>query len=299
MSKLPRLTNIYSKVKEDNGGRDYTLLAIEATSPFTYQLGRPDPMRYQVKVTGLANMYTGPLAVQDGILREVTITVKPEESQVLFEVWLEAPAEATVSFTEGLPSRLTLLLSRLPLREFYCGKRVVLDPGHGGADRGHRGPVNLWEKDVVWKTAQEFSRQLRRLGAEVILTRAEGENPPWEERAGKGEGADLFISLHTHGEGDRKVRGAAVLYPPGSREMEILARAVLERIVSKTKVPGRGIFPAAELGKVKGCPALAIETVTITNWVDEGILRNPYFHRKLALAVLAGFFCTYGEKRGK
>lgn len=297
MSKVPRLTNIYSRLQEDGEGRNCTLLALEATSPFAYELYRPDPMRYEVRVKGLANMFTGPLVVQDGIIRDVAITPRATEGLVILEVRLEAPTDATVSFTEGLPSRLVIFFDRSPVKDFFYGKRVVLDPGHGGAEGGHRGPVNLWEKDVVWKTAREFSRQLESLGAEAVFTRTEGENPSWEERAEKGRGADFFISLHTHGERDRKVRGAAVLYPPGSAEMEALARSILERIVIKTRVPGRGVFPAAELGKVKGCPALAIETVTITNWVDEGVLRNPYFHRKLALAVLTGLFCAYKKER--
>lgn len=298
MGKIPRLTNIYSKVKEEKDGQDYTLVVIEATAPFSYELFRPDPIRYQIKTTALANMYTGPLSVGDGIVKEVIIKESPSEKQVIFEIYLEVPTEAAMVFHEGLPSRLTLQLSRLPMKNFYRGKRVALDPGHGGMDGGHRGPVNLWEKDVVWVTAQEFYRQLKRFGAEVIFTRSKEENPPWEERVKKGDGANLFLSLHTHGERDRKVRGAAVLYPPSSQEMELLARTVLDRIVAKTKVPKRGVFPSTELEMLKGCPALTIETVTITNWVDEGILRNPYFHRKLALAVLASFFCISEEKRG-
>ncbi|ACX52041.1 cell wall hydrolase/autolysin [Ammonifex degensii KC4] len=287
MEEVARITNIHSKVQE--GAEDESWVVVEATAPVVWELFRPEPLVYCLKVKGRANMYTGPLSVRDGIVREVTIGVEGE--WLMFLVRLEAPAEVKAELrVEKLPVRLLLRFSRSCWRNFFRGKCIVVDPGHGGTDGGHRGPVDLWEKDVVWVTAQEFKRQLERLGAKVRLTRSREENPSWAERARLGEGADLFLSLHTHGEADRRVRGAAVLYNPTFPQGELLAQAMLEEITAKTKVPGRGVFSSLELALLNGRPAFTIETVTITNWVDEGILRNPYFHRKLVLATLSSFF---------
>ncbi|WP_165847722.1 N-acetylmuramoyl-L-alanine amidase family protein [Ammonifex thiophilus] len=287
MEEISRITNIYSKIQE--GTEDESWVIIEATAPLVWELLRPEPLVYCLKVKGRANMYTGPLAVRDGVVREVSINT--EREGLSFFVRLEAPAEAKVELQTGkLPVRLILRLNRSCWRDFFRDRHIVIDPGHGGTDGGHRGPVDLWEKDVVWVTAQEFKRQLERLGARVSLTRSREENPSWVERVRLGEKADLFLSLHTHGEADRRVRGAAVLYNPTFPQGERLAQTMLEEITAKTKVPGRGVFPSSELTLLDRRPAFTIEMVTITNWVDEGLLRNPYFHRKLVLATLSSFF---------
>ncbi|MBC7326012.1 MAG: N-acetylmuramoyl-L-alanine amidase, partial [Moorella sp. (in: Bacteria)] len=165
-------------------------------------------------------------------------------------------------------------------------KKVVLDPGHGGSDGGWRGPVNLWERDMAWKTALELGRFLTEFKARVFWTRQEDENPSWQDRLGKAT-RDIFcfISVHQFGSPDAGQRGTAVLYNPAAPGNEELAARVLERIVARVKTPARGIKADEELARLGKVPGLRIEPVAITNWVDEGLLRNPYFHQKVALAT--------------
>ncbi|SMB91570.1 N-acetylmuramoyl-L-alanine amidase [Thermanaeromonas toyohensis ToBE] len=290
MEELPRFTNIFSRLQIQEEGEDESLIVVEATGPFPFELVAEDPYLYRLKARGKLNMFAGPLEVRDGIVRQVFIQ-EEGAGEVSFLIHLEVPAEGFATAQGGLPARAIVHISRRPMREFYQGRRVVIDPGHGGPDAGYRGPVNLWGKDVVWTTAQEFATALKHLGVEVVITREGEENPSWEERIKKaGPGTALFLSIHTHGSMDRKVRGAAVRYNPRVKGGEVLGRMVLEAITSKTKVPGRGIEPCHELADLGEIPALLLETVTITNWVDEGILRNPYFHRKLTLATLSAFY---------
>ncbi len=51
------------------------------------------------------------------------------------------------------------------------GRKVMIDPGHGGRDPGAVGLGGTREKDVVLETSLEMARQLREWGAEVKLTR--------------------------------------------------------------------------------------------------------------------------------
>lgn len=289
MQGLPRFTNIFSRVQSE-GGEEESLVVIEATGSFPFELVAEGPCLYRLKVRGKLNMFPGPLEVQDGIIKQVAIHEEgPAEASFL--IHLEVPSEGFTTVQEGLPTRVEVHISRKPIKEFYQGRLLVIDPGHGGADAGYRGPVNLWEKDMVWTAAQEFAKILKHLGAEVVITREREENPSWEERVKKaGPETALFLSLHTHGSTDEKVRGAAVKYNPRAKGGEVLARMVLEAITSKTKVPGRGVEPCRELAELGEIPGLLVEMVTITNWVDEGILRNPYFYRKLAQATLSAFY---------
>jgi N-acetylmuramoyl-L-alanine amidase len=82
---------------------------------------------------------------------------------------------------------------------------VVIDPGHGGADRG-ASYGNLFEKDIVLKVAKEAAAILRRQGYQVRLTRDKDIQVGFAERANLAAQADVFISLHTAG---------SPLAPPG------------------------------------------------------------------------------------
>src|SRR6185312_8960502 len=51
------------------------------------------------------------------------------------------------------------------------GRRILLDPGHGGRWAGSRGVENTREADVNLRVALELAPLLRRGGATVFLTR--------------------------------------------------------------------------------------------------------------------------------
>ncbi len=77
---------------------------------------------------------------------------------------------------------------------------VVLDPGHGGEDRGSPGLYGLWEGEVALDLARRVKAALAGFlpSLRVRLTRDADVHIPLEERAGMANalGADLFVSLH-------------------------------------------------------------------------------------------------------
>ncbi|KYH32096.1 N-acetylmuramoyl-L-alanine amidase LytC precursor [Moorella mulderi DSM 14980] len=278
-----RLTNFYSKVTLE-GEEQFSTVTIEATAPPPVIIDYPEPGSCRVTLRALLNMYPGPLYIQDGILREVT--VEPGEGQVTFHITLDEDVRAMLTGVEGIPYRIVLRFSRRPLQEFYRDRVIIIDPGHGGTDGGWRGPVNLWERDMAWKTAQELVRVLEGFKARVIWTRQAEENPSWQERLRKvTPDTFCFISVHEHGAADTSQRGTAVLYNPVVPGNEELAAKVLERIVARVNTPARGVKADEELARLGEIPGIKLEPVAITNWVDEGLLRNPYFHQKVALAT--------------
>jgi N-acetylmuramoyl-L-alanine amidase len=81
------------------------------------------------------------------------------------------------------------------------GQRLVLiDPGHGGTDRGVTGASGLAEKDLTLALAGKLVRLMGGEGGapKALLTReADFEEPLWARSALAGIfGADLFVSLH-------------------------------------------------------------------------------------------------------
>ena len=91
---------------------------------------------------------------------------------------------------------------------------VVIDPGHGGKDRGTAGPGGRREKDIALAVARQLARELRAdEELEVYMTRDRDEFVPLWERGEqatlwKGERPGVFISIHAnYSTRDASIRG--------------------------------------------------------------------------------------------
>jgi N-acetylmuramoyl-L-alanine amidase len=92
-------------------------------------------------------------------------------------------------------------------------KTVIIDPGHGGRDKGIAIGPDLWEKDITLVIAQKLSEALRRrLGVRVVLTRTGNDNLSPVERAtlANSTRADLLISLHLNNSFSSSTQGFEV-----------------------------------------------------------------------------------------
>lgn len=75
---------------------------------------------------------------------------------------------------------------------------AVIDPGHGGEQKGAVTASGLREKNLTLQISRRLARRLTKLGGRVILTRQGDETVPLAQRAAlaNAEGADLFLSIH-------------------------------------------------------------------------------------------------------
>ncbi|MDQ3068447.1 MAG: N-acetylmuramoyl-L-alanine amidase [Acidobacteriota bacterium] len=92
-------------------------------------------------------------------------------------------------------------------------RTIVIDPGHGGDDRGARGAGGTLEKDVTLKIAYRLKAALESsLGVRVLLTRDGDRTMRADERASLANNnkADLFISLHANAAASAGPSGAEV-----------------------------------------------------------------------------------------
>jgi N-acetylmuramoyl-L-alanine amidase len=93
-------------------------------------------------------------------------------------------------------------------------RTIVIDPGHGGADVGVRGPGGTEEKAFVLELARRVKAAIEsRIGLRVLLTRDADEVVPVDRRTSLANNnkADLFISLHANASTHAEARGAQVL----------------------------------------------------------------------------------------
>lgn len=163
--------------------------------------------------------------------------------------------------------------------------RVVIDPGHGGADDGNRGAGGLFEKDLALDVARRLGDLIeQRLGAEVIYTRTADTFVPLESRiaVANEKKADLFLSIHANSSpSDPRMKGNEVYYLNFTRSKEALEVAARENAGSE-----RSVFDLREL----------IQKITVQNKAEES--RELAEHIQAALYPLSRRNSFEGPNRG-
>ena len=117
--------------------------------------------------------------------------------------------------------------------------RVVIDPGHGGHDKGSIGPDGLLEKELVLDVAQRLGKLIEeRLGSEVIYTRNDDTFIPLESRTemANENKADLFLSIHANSSPFPGVSGIETYYLNFSSTREAMDLASRENAGSQKSI---------------------------------------------------------------
>lgn len=295
--EVARLTNIWSKVRSRRD-RPVSSIVIESIPACRYQIIPNGPNEITLMLNNaVPNMFCETIAVHDGLVEE--ISVQPGNDMCLtVRITLTNEASYEIINEEGIPSRIYLNVDRSSLAKIFRGRIIILDPGHGGSDLGRKGPVDLLEKDVVLTMAESLKEKLTEAGAQVFLTRQGDQQIPPEQRFGlaKEKKAHLLISLHTNYYKDDSVSGLAVNFNPASPDSLPLAKIIATELARKIKRNVLEIAPEHELSSLGDIPGLKVKPVTLSNWVEEGLLRNPTLYDKIATAILNGlrrYFSNY------
>lgn len=188
---------------------------------------------------------------------------------------------------------------------------IVIDPGHYGAYNKGVCP-GYYEGYAMLKLSKYLAEELRKRGANVLLTRTtDSENPSLEERGMMGAGADLFISMHSDASENSSVRGVTSYYSiqqPDSRPFaDNIGMAAANAMGNQFRgsltltYPGNpaldyfGVLRAAVRAGAKN--AFLIEHGYHTNPEDCAILNSDAGLRRIAQAeadVIAFYFALTG-----
>lgn len=175
------------------------------------------------------------------------------------------------------------------------GKRIVIDPGHGGPDRGV--VVDGYaEADLAFDLAARLEGRLAAAGMRVFLTRgpASGAVSDRERVALANEvGADLFISLHVDGHKNPDASGVATYHfgttsGVSSTVGERLAGLVQREIVARTgMLDGRTHGKVWDLLRLTRMPAVRVEVGYLTSPDDRARLIDPQFRELVIESIMA------------
>jgi len=92
--------------------------------------------------------------------------------------------------------------------------RIVVDPGHGGADNGAPGfNPNYQEKHINWAIAKKLASELENKGADVLLLNTINTTMDMDTRLAKAQAfnAQVYISVH-HNSASSSATGTEVYY---------------------------------------------------------------------------------------
>lgn len=182
-----------------------------------------------------------------------------------------------------------------------AGKKICIDPGHGGKDPGASGPTGLKEKDVNLDISLRLQKDLVELGATVVMTRSKdtqvgkpGSTSSQElqarcDVANKAK-ADVFVCVHNNALTDPKKSGMEVyiVRQAGTRTKR-LAGTVYDHLKSSLQTKPNGILEAGfYVLKYTKMPAVLTEIAYMSNPQEEALLKTADFKEKAAQAIADG-----------
>jgi N-acetylmuramoyl-L-alanine amidase len=173
------------------------------------------------------------------------------------------------------------------------GKRIVIDPGHGGHDRG-ASVTGIHEADLMYDLARLLEGRMVATGMEALLTRGPGQCPDEAARAhfANEEGADLFLSLHSDGNASPLAQGLATfhfgtVHGTSSTLGETLAGFIQRELAVRTRMLNCGTHPKTwDVLRLTRCPAVRVEVGYVTNAEDRARLSDPGFRDLVAEGIV-------------
>lgn len=191
-------------------------------------------------------------------------------------------------------------------------RTILIDPGHGGRDRGAAGPGNILEKNITLLLAGKVARTLQKQGYRVFLTRISDCYLTLRQRTdmAKNLHADLFVSIHCNAVNNQAIRGIETfaLTPGGAAsasgkqrtraagsgnafdpENYRLAYEVQRNLLRATGAKDRGV-KHANLFVLRNahCPAVLIETGFVTHPGEGLLLAKSAYQDRLARGIVSG-----------
>jgi N-acetylmuramoyl-L-alanine amidase len=173
------------------------------------------------------------------------------------------------------------------------GKRIVVDAGHGGPDRGVVS-AGIAEADLMWDLARRLVGRMAATGMDAMLSRQEHTCPSEPERAAfaNDAGADLVLSLHTDADRSMYAQGLATFHfgsGTGSTSTvgEALAGLIQRELLIRTAMQDcRTQARTWELLRLTRMPAVRVEVGYLSNMGDLRRLMDPVFRDVVAEGIL-------------
>jgi N-acetylmuramoyl-L-alanine amidase len=169
---------------------------------------------------------------------------------------------------------------------------VVIDPGHGGKDKGaYWGGVR--ESHLNLQVAQRLERLLKRKGMKTAMTRRSDVFVSLGSRVAVANRyrSSVFVSIHFNACPDRRFRGVETFYAgPAGRK---LAKSIQSRLAPRLKTSNRGVkHHAYKVLRLTVSPAVLVECGFISNTAERGRCKTAGYQQTAAQAICDGIMAA-------
>jgi N-acetylmuramoyl-L-alanine amidase len=170
-----------------------------------------------------------------------------------------------------------------------AGKRIVLDPGHGGSDTGttecFKQRSGVLEKEATLDIGLILRDMLAKDGAIVTMTRETDETLSNNDRYTTANNANgqALVSIHLNGSTDYSINRTLALW--GQRNKDLKFTQTIYEQQKKLGIPEEGIrqFASGVLVKAK-MPAMMSESVYLSNTRECELLSDGTMTRQRQIA---------------
>ena len=202
-------------------------------------------------------------------------------------------------------TRLPRLLLLLPiLLSSLCGfsagaaTTVVLDPGHGGFDKGGVPGMRLVEKNFTLDVAGRVRSMLQAAGIRTVMTRSTDTFVELRDRcaiANRQPGA-VFVSIHFNAAPREGASGIETYYYRGPASAS-LAAAIHRELVRSSGAPDRGVRTCRYyVLRNTRIPAVLAELGFLTNRAEGARITSIAYREKLAQGIARALIARYAPK---
>lgn len=176
------------------------------------------------------------------------------------------------------------------------GKSIIVDPGHGGKDKGAPGTNGTHEANNTLAMSRMLVEELRLLGADVTLNRDSDTFVELTERGyiANRQLADFFVAIHCDS-ASSSAQGSTAYYHLDNPADKGLAQYIANRLSAIGDISSRGHksdgriystgFAVLRHSQMTG---VLVETGFMSNWHDAEALASDATRRKIAQAVAQG-----------
>lgn len=188
------------------------------------------------------------------------------------------------------------------IKKPLIGKKIVLDAGHGGVDKGTIYNDN-YEKDINLNIVLKLEKELINNGAKVLLIRDDDydlSSPNAKKRKRSDfdnrikiineSNSNMYLSIHTNYLHDQSYSGAQVFY---YKDNKILAEQIQMRLNTISYPRKIKQIPNIYMYEKLKIPGVLIEVGFISNKKERELLLNEEYQIKLVNEITKGIIEYY------
>ncbi|MFU8892078.1 MAG: N-acetylmuramoyl-L-alanine amidase family protein [Luteolibacter sp.] len=185
-----------------------------------------------------------------------------------------------------------LLLLAFLVGTFTAGasnfRTVVIDPGHGGQDKGGQWGL-VYEKHLALDTSVRLENHLRNMGYRTVMTRRSDYfiTLPQRVAIGNRHRNSIFVSVHYNYTWKQDVSGIETFYH--SAESRRLAQFVQQGMLRRTRAVDRGAkFARYYVIRHSTNPAILVEGGFVSNRQEREKVKLGWYREAIARGIAEG-----------